>query len=338
MKKISTLFLIALVFSGCGSSKFFKVAEVRSIEFEYDTNADLNYGGLLKATPYALLLNGDKVDISKNRKFKFFSQGLKKTSSKTHYSVVKKPSGFSDDTLKIQLLLTDKNETFSVTKSILLNYRGTLNVNLNGRNGSKGENKKNRGSTYILRNGKDGENGANGQNAKNVLGYNLYNWKENEFYYFYIISADSSEILTYKSADKNGLTIQLNGGKGGNGGNGGNGKDGKLTSKGKSIIPGKGGDGGNSGNGGNGGNGGNLTVFIHRNTSGIEPSIVLFNKGGRGGNPGKFGKAGKPGNPLEGQKLGVSGVNGTIGKRGRNGVNGLPTSAVVVSFDFTRYL
>ena len=339
MKNVFLYLILTLIVTSCGSSKKFKVAEVKSIYMEYNQAADLNFGSEFQAKIFAVMMDGREVDVSKNKKLAFFSNDIKRLTNST-YLVTKKPASFSDEVANVKLTLSDKEETFSNDQAIKMNFKGILTVLAKGEDGVDGANKKNRKGRLFIRDGKNGYDGGNGTNGTNADKISCYIWSEGGYNYVYVNNVSKNEIWRLKCLDNSPIVINATGGKGGDGGkggNGGNGQDGEINKDGKRLRAGDGGDGGDGGNGGNGGNGGDVYVFIHPSAAHVTSNIKILNAGGQGGVGGRAGTGGEGGTALPN---GATRKNGTGGRQGANGLNGLqgsPESITTIEFNIDEY-
>lgn len=335
-------FLISIglyLLTSCGSSKKFSVAEIKSIYLEYNQVADLNFGKEFQATVFAVMIDGREVDVSKNKKFSFFSEDIKRLTNST-YLITKKPSSFDDEVANVRLTLTDKEETFSSNQSIKMNFKGVLNIFANGKDGEKGLGRKNRKGRLVLRDGKNGYNGGNGANGTNADKISCYVWSEGAYNYVYVKNISQNKVWKFKCLNSSPISINANGGNGGDGGkggNGGDGQDGKVNKDGKKLRAGDGGDGGDAGNGGNGGNGGDVFVYLHPSAGHIASNITILNSGGQAGISGVAGVGGKGGVALPNGATRSNGRNGNNGSNGIEGMPGLPQQITTVEFDISKY-
>ena len=329
MKFVYLSILSALLFSACGSSKNLKVAQIRTINFEYSPGAEINFGSTLEAHIMAIMNNGDEIDITNHRKLDFSSSDV--TKSGKSFTIVRHPENFSEDKVTVHLVVSDKDESYEKTDTIRMNFFGGLSIVANGARGTDGDDQKDRGSRIILRDGKIGDNGLNGTTGGSAGNFEAYLWKEGELYFLYVQEIATLNVWKYRTRGTGIVQFDLSGGRGGNGGAGGSGGDGKDGSKddeGKIKRPGDGGNGGHGGDGGFGGNGGNLKLIIHSNAADISSQLKYNVSGGSGGEGGKAGLGGKAGKPIEGQPGSSNGANGIQGRSGNWGIDGNVTTEV----------
>lgn len=329
-----SLLIGLLLLAACGEK--LSVSQIRSVYLEYNQASELNYGNSFEGQVKALLTGGEEVDITTNRKMSFQSQDLIKSGSL--FTIVKEPVTFNDDNIRYTIAISDKHETFTHKDSLALNFRGSLTIRKIGITGTTGNTPKDKGSTWLFRDGKTGQRGEDGGIGGNGRHLIVYIWKESDMYYFHVEDTISHQILKYKCDGQGRVEINVSGGIGGNGGNGGaggKGKDGEKDDEGKIKRPGDGGAGGDGGNGGDGGTGGSLRVIIHPSATDITSHLNLISFGGEGGNGGRGAEGGKPGTPLDGQQPGANGANGRIGLQGRKGHDGTINSDFQ-EFDFNR--
>ena len=332
-----TVVLSTLVLAACGNSKL-KVAEVQSLELEYSPDTDLNFSLSFKGKVKAITHDGKEFDVTTNRKFEL--QSVHITQSGSDFSIVKRPITFNENNADYTLLLTDKEESFKSIGSLQMNFRGGLNFQMSGTQGTDGVNQKDRGTPLLLRDGNNGDDGTPGSPGGNAGSLRVHIWKEGQYYYFIVHDLDSliSDAF-YKSEATAPISFILTGGKGGRGGNGGDGgtgKDGVKKDDDKIKRPGDGGNGGNGGNGGHGGNGGNIHFIIHSNAASISNQLKYTLTGGMGGEGGNPGKAGLPGDPVDGQAGGNKGTRGVAGQVGSWGNEG-SANIEFTDFDYTLF-
>ena len=328
---IRVLFIVILtsMLSACGGSKLV-VSEIRSLELEFSPGEALNFGSRFEGRVKALMMSGDEIDITSNRKLDFTSSDIEKSGDR--FTIVRRPRDFSEDRVSYTLSVSDKEEKFERHDTILLNFRGGLKFEHATENGIDGVDQKERGSTWLFRDGKTGDDGTNGTDGAQGVNYHAYIWKEGDLYYLHLKDLTYQTEYRYKTYGTETVHFSLTGGiggRGGNGGNGGVGMNGEKDKDGKFKRVGDGGNGGNGGDGGSGGNGGSITVTFHPSAAGLT-GLVNFNlSGGAGGSGGRGGTAGKPGIPLAGQPEGRLGVTGRQGRRGTNGSDGTPITELV---------
>lgn len=333
MKFIYLFILTGFILSACGSAKKLKVAQIRTINFEYSPGAEINFGSTLEGRIMAIMNNGNELDITNHRKLDFSSSDVVKSGKS--FTIVRHPESFNEDRVTVHLVVSDKDESFEKTDTIHMNFFGGLSISAYGARGVDGDDQKDRGSRIILRDGKIGDNGLIGTNGGSAGNFEAYLWKEGELYYVYVKEVNTTHVWKYRTRGTGTIEFAFSGGRGGNGGDGGGGGDGKDGSKdedGKIKRPGDGGNGGHGGDGGNGGNGGNLSLTIHTSASDITSHLKYDVSGGAGGEGGKAGIGGKAGKALEGQSGGNNGANGIQGRTGNWGADG-NVNAVVQDFD-----
>lgn len=331
---LSLILSLSILWS-CGNK--FTVSQVRSLELDYNPASELNVGNSFEGHINAILTGGERVEVTTNRKMEFRSEDIRQFGNQFH--IVKTPISFNDDLLKYTIVISDKHETFTMKDSIPMNYRGSLSIRLTGVDGSTGSTPKDKGSTWLFRNGKTGEKGENGSNATNGHDLIVHIWSETGMYFIHVEDTTLHQVFRYKTDGTGRLEINVSGGIGGNagkGGAGGKGKDGEKDDEGKTKRPGDGGVGGDGGNGGDGGAGGSLRVILHPNAADITSRLNLISFGGEGGDGGRGGEGGKPGEPLEGQQAGAYGANGRQGFHGRKGLDG-SISSDIQEFDINLF-
>jgi len=325
MKKI--IFLVSLSVLIISSCKIFKGGKTLThISFQVDLNKPINYGYKLPIKTIANYSNGKTKEITSKSDLTIKITGAKYEKGLIYCN--SNPTSFQRDTIDISATYIKDNKDYTVSLLIPFNYKGAVNFNFNGKNGTNGATGSKGGSTIIFRNGKDGGIGSDGGDGELGHDITMFVWKEASLYYIKINDMTDDKTYYYKAND---LTQAYNiyvaggsGGQGGQGGKGGNGRDGKKTEK-RTKLPGNGGDGGQGGNGGNGGKGGNVYIFIHPNATNFQQKITTNNIGGNPGLGGLGGKAGRGGTPLEGQS---PTKNGNVGLNGSSGLQGAPGDVI----------
>jgi len=340
MKNIFSILLLSVFLFSCGTAKKLNVATISSIYIEYNAEQNLNFGNEFEGEIIARLIDGNEVKVTHNKKVKFSTTDFVRGSKKNRFIISKSPHSFSDDSLFVTFTYTNKDEVFTSSQSIKLNFKGPLFIDKKGGNGTNGRKGKDRNTPLVYRDGNNGENGTNGTNGSSASDYNVYIWKENDFVFVYVKDIHTGLITTYKCLENAKITLDVSGGNGGNGGKGGDGgkgKDGKITKENKKKRPGNGGNGGNGGDGGNGGNGGSVFVYIHPSAINVQENLTILNYSGLGGKFGAFGSAGLAGQPLPGQSQALNGKNGMNGRKGIDGKSGERPQINVIEFDFSVY-
>lgn len=329
MTRILFIVLGASLLAACGGSKLV-VSEIRSVELEFSPGEALNFGSRFEGRIKAIMISGDEIDITSNRKLDFTSSDIEKSGD--HFKIARRPRDFSEDRVSYSLIVRDKEESFERHDTILLNFRGGLNFEQFVEDGMDGLDQKEKSSTWLFRDGKTGDDGTNGTDGAQGANYSAFIWKEGDLYYIHLRDLTFQTDYRYKTYGTEAVVFTLpggNGGRGGNGGNGGVGMNGEKEKDGKFKRVGDGGNGGNGGDGGNGGNGGSISVTFHPSAAALT-GLVSFNlSGGAGGSGGRGGTAGKPGIPLAGQTEGRMGVAGRQGRRGTAGRDGISTTELI---------
>lgn len=328
MKRILLFGFLLALFSSCGGSKLI-VSEIRSLELEYSPGIDMNFGTRFEARIKAMMLNGDEIDVTSHRKMDFSSPDISKSGGT--FTVVRRPMSFDEDKVAFSISVTDKEESYVQKDTLLMNFRGGISISSRGFDGENGINQKDRGSSWVFRDGKSGENGTNGNPGTPGGNLEARIWKEGDLYLMTVTDLNSLSIWRYKTVGTSPLYFDCSGGNGGRGGNGGNGSDGKDGEKdedGKVKRSGNGGNGGDGGDGGNAGDGGMVRVVIHPSASGISGQLQYDLNGGSGGEGGRGGVAGKAGVALAGQAVSANGATGRQGRRGNAGQNGNSTLTI----------
>lgn len=330
-----SLFLLLLIVS-CKNIKPISVAEIRSLELEYNSETGLNFGSSFSAKVIARMNNGEEIEVTDHKRLSFTSPDIIYQGENV-FLIQKHPSKFQDQTAQYTIEMTDKEEQFLRKDSININFTGDVAILAAGMDGAPGEDQKDRGSRWVLRDGKDGESATNGMNGESAGQYEAYIWREDNIVRIYVRNQLDGTTWRYNQIGTGKIFFNLrggDGGKGGNGGDGGDGKDGKIKD-GESTDPGNGGNGGHGGNGGNGGNGGQLTIYLHPACADIQDRISYDVSGGEGGQRGLAGAAGKPGKALAGQNEGTMGVAGNSGLQGARGLNGTIPEIQIQEFSFS---
>jgi hypothetical protein len=337
---MKTLILLSIVSASllwsCGNSKKLDIANIQRLYIDHNPDQNINYGKQISAKVVALMISGEEIVVTNHKKLQINSPKLDFTSS-DQVKILGHPTTFNNEVIIAELVMSDKEETFSATDSVALNYRGPLHIGEYFRSGSDGEDQKNRGTRLVGRNGKDGDDGPLGENGTNGGNYTVHIWKVEAESRVKVTNNVSGEVWRYKSVNNDECVFDFPGGAGGDGGDagdGGDGKDGKVTEDG-SDRTGHGGDGGNGGNGGNGGHGGIVSVIIHTNASASAGKVAVNNPGGRNGTYGEGGKAGKGGTADTGQVDGLPGLIGVRGVAGSHGNQGPTTVVKVEEFDIS---
>ena len=327
--KLLFAFLFIVLLSGCGSYKSLQIDKISKLEFEYNPNQDLQYGADFEAKVYAVMLNGEEIDITDNKKLSIQNSDIKYLYGHT-FKVIKKPIA-RENKLTVQLKLDGKDdETISSSHQVLLNFKGPLYITANGKNGGAGADGKDKSNAILFRNGGDGDRGENGKNGKPGDNLQIYVWKDQDSLFINVSNLTQSVKWKYKATLSSLISISASGGDGGvggNGGDGGDGKDGIINSE-KNKLPGNGGDGANGGNGGNGGSPGSIQIIFHENATNYQSQFNYTLNSGAGGSGGTGGKAGKAGTAEIGQEPGIDGSNGNAGM---NGMNGAGVNSPVIS-------
>lgn len=323
MKRILFLGLCSTLLYSCGNSKKIEIANIERLYIDYNESQGINYGSTFGATIIATMNSGEEIDVTRHKRLQISSSQIS-VASKTQMTIVGHPSTFEDEVIVTTLTMSDKEDSFSSTDSIALNYRGPITINAQGMDGMDGQDGRNGGTPLIGRNGRHGDHGLNGANGESGGAYTVHAWKEGEEYRLHIENDATNVVWKYKSNTTSECTFNLSGGRGGNGGdggNGGNGKDGKINGS-KVKYPGDGGNGGNGGHAGSGGNGGSLLVFVHQNAKAFLNTIQIISTGGRSGTGGNAGRAGKGGSGASGQTNGKPGYDGYEGQSSISGSSG----------------
>lgn len=336
MKRLLPFGFLIVLFTSCGGSKLI-VSEIRSLELEYSPGVDMNFGSSFEARIKAMMLNGDEIDVTSHRKMDFVSNDISKSGGT--FTIVRRPTSFDESEVPFSISITDKEESYVQNDTLKMNFRGGISINSSGFDGENGINQKDRGSSWVFRDGKSGENGTNGNPGTPGGNIEARIWKEGELYYMTVTDLTSLSVWRYKTVGSSPLYFDLSGGNGGRGGNGGNGSDGKNGEKddeGKFKRPGDGGNGGDGGDGGNGGDGGIVRVVLHPSASAISAQLQYDLNGGSGGSGGRGGVAGKAGTALSGQAVSANGATGRQGRRGTSGRDGSSNSSIE-EFDPSTY-
>lgn len=336
MKRFLCFGLLLTLFASCGGSKLI-VSEIRSLELEYSPGIDLNFGTSFEARIKAMMLNGDEIDVTSHRKMDFSSTDISKSGGV--FTVVRRPVSFDEDMATFSISVTDKEESYLQKDTLRMNFRGGISISARGFDGESGTDQKNRGSSWVFRDGKTGENGTQGNPGTPGGNLETHIWKDGALYYMTVTDLNTLSIWRYKTVGTSALYFNLSGGNGGRGGNGGNGSDGKNGEKdedGKYKRPGDGGNGGDGGDGGNGGDGGTVRIVLHPNASEISGQLQYDLNGGSGGEGGRGGVAGKAGQALSGQAVSANGATGRQGRRGSSGRNG-SIDSIIEEFDPETY-
>lgn len=324
MIRLTLVFVVLYVLQSCGSSNYIDVENIKRIEVELAENQAINYGVPIPSKVTAHMNDFTQVDITHNRNLNMLT-------------ILGRPASFSDSVVRFSIQVSGrKDAVYNQSDSLILNFKGPLNLNFSGANGLSGSSGSDANNPIIFSNGKSGSNGANGLNGNNGNNLLVYIWNASSYYHILVIDQIDANRSYYKMKELNQLTIFSNGGNGGiggNGGNGSNGKDGEITSK-KTREPGYGGDGGNGGNGGNGGDGGNVRLIVHTNALDIHKFVEIFSEPGIGGNAGSSGSGGTAGKPLSGQKAAPNGAGGNNGLNGFNGQNKGQIEILFQEFNF----
>ena len=332
MKVFCLSCLVIILVSSCSNLKTIKVSEIEDMWFEYSPNQDINHGSSFEGDILLQTYDGVQHEISNNGKFSFTSQHVEKH-GKSNFTIVKNPTSFEDNLCHVTLTYRYKEEEFTVHDTIEMNFGGSLNILLNGADGVKGIDQKNRGTPLLFRNGHNGEDGTHGTDGISAENYIAHVWKDTSYVFVHLKNEFNNVVYKYKMTLENSLHFDVsggNGGDGGQGGNGGNGKNGQIKND-KIKEPGDAGNGGHGGNGGDGGDGGKITVILHTQCANLEPRMTYNVKGGYAGKEGIGGKAGKPGTPLSGQK---QAREGSVGYYGNSGYKGHKGSVVQYLQDF----
>ena len=340
MKTFFSIILLSILLFSCGTSKKLSVATISSIYIEYNSEQNLNFGNEFEGEIIARLIDGNEVKVTHNKKVKFTTTDFIRGTKKNTFIISKSPRSFNDDSLFVTFTFTYKEEVFTSTQSIKLNFKGPLNIDKKGGNGTNGTKGKDKNTPLVYRDGNNGDNGTSGTNGSSASDYNVYIWQENGFVFVYMENINTGLITNYKCLENAKITLDVSGGNGGNGGKGGDGgtgKDGKITDDNKKKRPGNGGDGGDGGNSGNGGNGGSVFVYIHPSAIKVQENLTILNYSGLGGKLGVFGNSGLAGQPLSGQPQGINGKNGMNGRQGVDGESGERPQINVIEFDFSVY-
>ena len=333
MKKSIILFaLISITLIGC---KVFKGGkQLTQLSFEYNQNANVNYGSVFPIKVLANYSNGKTKDITSKSDLTINISGAKYQKGKVYCN--RYPKNFEKDTIKIDATYRKDDKEYKQSLIIPFNYKGKVDLFFNGQKGANGATGSKGGVTLLFRNGKEGGAGDDGLDGERGHDITTFIWSEGELYFIKVYDM-TDDVSYFFKANSNTLAYNINaiggqGGDGGKGGNGGDGRDGKKTEK-KTKLPGDGGNGGVGGNGGNGGVGGNIYIFIHPNAANFKSKIYTNNSGGQAGKAGKGGRAGKGGTPLEGQSATTDGVAGANGNPGLFGANGDVINIEIQEFD-----
>lgn len=333
-----------------------RTQRMKEIVVEYDTTGSINYGSEIVFKFYWLNKKGKKKEFSRYEILKQFTltavnatwidhpekPGNSATGQNPVYSnmmglrVTNKPGAFNVTDITFSIVFIKENgPEFSLAKRVRLNYKGQLNLDFAGRNGTDGTKGDDKAAPLIFRDGKNGEDGTNGQPGEDGHLVDLkMKWVTDPAtgkMWAEIIAFDqkTNETHNYRTPyPENGIYINVSGGNGGNGGNGGDGSRGKHAKSvdGKITDPGNGGNGGKGGDGGNGGIGGSVNITVHPNASDMANYVIVINNGGAAGMGGNAGAAGKPGDSIAGSGTGREGTRGTIGNSGSMGMPGLSAS------------
>lgn len=322
MIRLSGIALLLIFLSACGKSKLV-VSEIRTLEFEYSPGTNLNFGTAFQAKVKALMNNGDEIDITTHRKLQFASNDINKAGSM--FTVSRRPQSFDEYMATFTLTVSDKEESFVKADTLIMNFRGGLDVIESGGYGSGGLDQKERGAPWLLRDGKPGEEGGIGGTGGSGGELEIHIWKEGDFFLVHVLDTRFGQLRKYKTLATDIIRFDVSGGPGGRGGKGGsgsNGKDGEKDDDGKLKRPGNGGNGGDGGTGGDGGAGGSVHLIIHPDAAAITAQLQFDVSGGPGGQGGQGGKAGKAGTALSGQLAASPGKDGRQGRVGRTGDDG----------------
>lgn len=335
--KNSSLFLLlsTFLFSSCGVLRSDRT--VKSIEINYDKNAEINHGKEIPLKIKATYSDGKVKDVSKKNGLELnVAGGIYQNGN---LRIDPYPTNFNQNTVLIKATYSVDEQTFEANKTIPLNYKGDLLLDFSGKDGLSGKNGKSRNNPLFVMDGKDGENGEDGTDgiSGNQLVVNIWKNGNEPLYYIKVLDMLNPTLTYYYKLSDHGNKLRLhskggNGGNGGAGGNGSDGKDGKTTAD-KTKLPGNGGNGGNGANGGNGGDGGVIYIYIHPNAKSVKSLIETLNTGGTQGNAGPLGKAGKAGVPGNSQSEKKAGEPGKEGNAGFNGQNGPTPIQMIEEFD-----
>lgn len=216
-----------------------------------------------------------------------------------------RPVKAQDSIVKIKFIYREDEEEFNREFEFVLNHRGKMFLNYNGRDGAAGGNSAD--NRLFFTSGAEGNQGHNGENASHVKAEIIYS-EDSLNTDMQVIILSTNEIYTYRlKPSTTEIFISCNGGNGGKGGDGNDGNSNKEFRL----------DGGHGGNGGNGGNGGQITVYIPKNLEPIRKRLVLLNYGGQGGAAGKGGQGVEFSDDKT--KKGKNGFNGMSGNSGHSG-------------------
>lgn len=182
MKKgfFSSILILILLLSSCGSTQKISVGEIEKIYFNYNQSAPLNFGGTITGRFMVRLLSGKEIDVTDNRKFTFVSLDIAKTEVIDQYEIIKRPSHFNEHSATMTLSYEDKGEVYRTEELIQLNLKGDLLVNIGGKDGTDGQDMRDRGNKLIGKNGKDGDSGTNGENGNSSGSYEAFVWEAND--------------------------------------------------------------------------------------------------------------------------------------------------------------
>lgn len=327
--------MLLLIFIATSCAVFQGNKKPVGLELRYNKAAFINYGYAFEVNSILMYSNGKEKDVTGKDELKITVQGG--SYNRGWVSIEQYPKKLSSNLIRISATYIKDKTNLTQTIEIPFNYKGDVELNFKGRQGSSGE-KGTKGSTPLLfRDGNTGGDGGLGGDGFPGDNLTVYVWKDSgDFYFIKVNNLSTSQNYIYKIKNEGyGFKFNVNGGQGGTGGDGGDGGDGKDGSNNNNKLkaPGNGGPGGTGGMGGTGGNGGSVYIFVHPNASEIQSKFAVYNFGGSGGNGGDGGNGGKAGRPLEGQAAGNAGAKGQNGSGGYNGSNGDVFQIIVEAFD-----
>lgn len=308
----------------------------KSLEFSLSQTAFVNYSSVFQVECYLTYNNGKKKEITGKDELTVSVTGPA-TYSRGKIYVDAYPQKLCENTIRIKGAYKKDKISLETSLEIPFNYKGDIELNFSGTQGSSGQDGAKGSTQLVFRDGNKGEDGGPGGEGSRGDNLTVYVWQDSvDFYFIKVNNLTSGKTYIYKIKENGyGFRIKVNGGKGGKGGKGGNGGDGKngSSNNGKTKLPGNGGNGGSGGMGGTGGNGGDVYVFIHPNASSFQSKIAVYNFGGTGGDGGDAGKGGAGGSALEGQTAGTKGTDGASGTPGYSGLNSTVFQILVEEFD-----
>ncbi|MBK7129734.1 MAG: hypothetical protein IPM74_05490 [Crocinitomicaceae bacterium] len=336
MNKLKLLFLLCgLIFLFNGCAIFGGGKKPVALELRYDQNAYINYGYSFNLEAVLIYNNGKEKEVTTKDETEIKVEGA--YYSYGRITIDKYPRKLSSNLIRVHATYKKDEVNFVQDIEIPFNYKGEIELDFRGKQGSTGIQGENGGTALLFRDGKDGGTGGIGGDGFTGDNLTVYVWKDSGDFYFIKVNNLTTSVSYMYKMKSSGYPFRLNvsggqGGSGGDGGSGGEGKDGSNNNN-KIKLPGNGGRGGMGGVGGTGGKGGNVYVFIHPNAEDFRQKISCYNYGGPGGYGGKGGSGGRGGRPLEGQTAGTNGGDGTPGQRGYDGAPGDVFSVLVEEFD-----